>query len=39
MVRVTGVDAYDDPDGLRDWLGDWQPERFDAKEAKRTFDR
>jgi hypothetical protein len=28
-----------DPDGLREWMGDWNPERFDFKEMARHFDR
>ncbi len=35
----TGVDAHDDPDGLREWLGDWHPDAFDSKKAKPEFDR
>lgn len=35
----TGIDADDDPDGLRAWVGGWQPEGFDCQQAKRTFDR
>jgi hypothetical protein len=28
-----------DPDDLREWLGDWDPERFDLAELKQRFDR
>lgn len=33
------VAGGDDPDGLGDWLGDWDPERFDLDETRRGFDR
>lgn len=29
----------DDPEELRDWLGNWDPERFDLDELRRAFDR
>jgi hypothetical protein len=29
----------DDPHGIREWLGDWDPERFDLTELKQRFDR
>lgn len=29
----------DDPDGLGDWLGDWDPERFDLDRVRSGFDR
>jgi hypothetical protein len=29
----------DDPDDLRDWLGDWQPEAFDRALVARWFDQ
>lgn len=29
----------DDPHGRREWLGDWDPERFDLAQLKRHFDR
>jgi hypothetical protein len=28
-----------DPDGLRQWMGDWDPEKFDLKETARFFDQ
>jgi hypothetical protein len=28
-----------DPDDLREWLGDWDPERFDLAELKQRFNR
>ena len=35
----TGKDEYgDDPEELREWLGDWQPEAFDLAAAKVVFD-
>jgi hypothetical protein len=27
----------EDEDGLREWLGDWEPERFDLEAARRAF--
>jgi len=32
------TDEVDDPEELREWLGDWHPERFDLAAAKRRFD-
>ncbi|MGH8887068.1 MAG: plasmid pRiA4b ORF-3 family protein [Egibacteraceae bacterium] len=29
----------EDPEGLRDWLGDWDPERFDLDQVRQAFDR
>lgn len=31
-------DAVEDPEGLREWLGDWHPERFDLAAATRAFE-
>lgn len=27
-----------DPEGLREWMGDWDPERFDLEAARKDFD-
>ena len=36
----TGDDIWgDDAVDLARWLGDWDPERFELKAAKKTFDR
>ena len=36
----TGKDPYgDDPDELREWIGDWDPESFDLPSRKASFDR
>jgi hypothetical protein len=36
----TGKSAWgDDPEELREWVGDWDPERFDVEEVKARFDR
>ncbi|MCU0662777.1 MAG: plasmid pRiA4b ORF-3 family protein [Myxococcota bacterium] len=36
----TGEDIHsDDPEGLRVWLGVWQPDAFDLAKAKAKFDR
>jgi len=36
----TGEDLYDDPGvDLKRWLGDWKPDNFDLKKAKKEFDR
>ena len=35
----TGKDSLeDDPEGLRTWLGGWEPERFDLAETRKYFD-
>lgn len=28
----------EDPDGLKEWMGKWDPEAFDLEEMKKTFD-
>jgi hypothetical protein len=28
-----------DPDGLREWMGDWDPDRFDLKRTAQSFDQ
>lgn len=35
QVSTTG----DDPDGIAEWLGDWNPEHFDQVRTKRRFDK
>ena len=35
--KATG--EIDDPEDLREWLGDWHPERFDLAIEKKRFDR
>src|SRR5690554_4048471 len=36
----TGEDVYgEDPEELRDWLGEWRPEGFDLEKVKAGFDR
>lgn len=32
------TDDIDDAEQLREWLGDWHPERFELARAKREFD-
>ncbi len=36
MDKATG--EIDDPEHLREWLGDWRPDRFDLAAAKKRFD-
>lgn len=33
------TDEIDEPEDLREWLGDWHPERFDLTAERRGFDR
>jgi len=33
------TDDVEDPEELREWLGDWHPERFDLAVVKGKFDR
>ena len=36
---ATGEDPCgEDVEWVREWLGDWKPERFDLRKAKRAFD-
>ncbi len=36
----TGVQyMFEEPEELRDWLGDWTPEDFNLEVTKRTFDK
>ena len=36
----TGKDPHGrEPDALRDWVGDWEPERFKLEAVRRRFDR
>jgi hypothetical protein len=37
LDKATG--EIDDPESLRDWLGDWRPDQFDLAAAKKRFDR
>ncbi len=32
-------DVEDDDDDFREWLGDWDPARFDLEETRKRFDR
>ena len=32
------LEGSEDTDGLREWLGDWEPEAFDSEAVKRRFD-
>jgi hypothetical protein len=34
----TGEDVWDDVEGLAEWLGDWDPERFDLEAAREAFE-
>jgi len=35
----SGEDPWDEPEGLKEWLRDWNPERFDLNETRKGFDR
>jgi hypothetical protein len=32
------TDDIDDVESLREWLGDWHPDRFDLARVKQAFD-
>jgi hypothetical protein len=34
----TGKDVWDDAEGLAEWLGDWDPDRFDLETAREAFE-
>lgn len=36
---VRAVRSGEDPGGMRAWLGDWDPERFNLRAVSRRFDR
>jgi hypothetical protein len=36
---VRGDPDVEDEETLREWLGDWHPERFDLEATRRAFDR
>ncbi|MEO7096606.1 MAG: hypothetical protein ABI175_25330, partial [Polyangiales bacterium] len=38
-VVETGVDPWNDLASVKDWLGNWNPERFDLEALQRKFDR
>ena len=35
----TGKDPWNDSDDLKEWLGGWDPEKFEFKEVKKYFDK
>lgn len=35
---VAVAQGSPDPEGLREWMGDWDPERLDLKAARLDFD-
>jgi len=36
----TGKDPWgDDSEGLKEWLGEWEPEKFDFQNVKKYFDK
>lgn len=40
QLLETDKDPFgDDPDDLREWMGDWDPETFDLASRKARFDR
>lgn len=39
LVLGRDFEFFHDPDELREWLGDWHPERFDLDLARKRFDR
>ena len=36
---VDVANGGEDPEGLREWMGDWDPERFDLDTLGTSFDR
>ncbi len=36
---VSVLKTGEDPEGIRDWVGDWRPEAFDLEEVRKRFDR
>jgi hypothetical protein len=39
LVLDRPTDKIREPEYLREWIGDWHPERFGLAEAKARFDR
>ena len=39
IVQTRKDPDEDDPEGLAEWLGDWDPERFGLEAAQKAFDR
>ena len=36
---VAVLETGEDPEGIREWIGDWRPEAFDLQAERERFDR